>query len=272
MKAPAARLHVITATASDTALVLRRGPSAQVASLLWDRSTDRLEMGQWFKGRIYEHRADISPDGRHFVYFAGKGTHWWTAVSRAPWLTALAFFPQSDTWHGGGAFSDTGDLWLNGADAAGHPLPDGLRAASTDAFPHGTDGFHMGDMFAQTQTLRGWRHQEGRGYDAVLQKPLHAGWLLELRFVLSAPKRSLISHQYALVHPHRGLRVDMTDWEWADVWGERVQYASGGMLRAAIVQTEGALDQVRVIHDFTPMTFESRPSPYVGVGDKRGAQ
>jgi hypothetical protein len=57
------RLHVIPATGCDKALVLRRGPSGQVASLLWNRRDGSLALGQWLKGRIYEHRSICRPTG-----------------------------------------------------------------------------------------------------------------------------------------------------------------------------------------------------------------
>jgi hypothetical protein len=139
------RLHVIPATGCDKALVLRRGPSGQVASLLWDRRDGSLSLGHWLKGRIYEHRCDLSPDGRHMIVFAGKGGRYWTAISRAPWLTALHIEPQGSTWFGGGAFTRQGRVFFNGAQAP-DGLPDRLRPAPATAYPHGTEGFHEGDV------------------------------------------------------------------------------------------------------------------------------
>ena len=84
---------------------------------------DAFERGQWFRGRIYDRRSDLSPDGELLVYFAAKyirpqvGTpdalYSWTAVSRAPWLTAIALWPKTDAWWGGGLFTGPRQLWLN---------------------------------------------------------------------------------------------------------------------------------------------------------------
>jgi hypothetical protein len=87
-----------------------------VLLLTWDTATDAVTPGQWFKGRIYEHRCDLSPSGDKLVYFAAKhrgpyGT--WTAVSRPPWLTALALWPHGDAWGGGGLFETETRLRLN---------------------------------------------------------------------------------------------------------------------------------------------------------------
>ncbi len=65
-------IHAILARESDTAVVFRRGPSNKTAILKWDLLTDRFELGQWFYGSFYPYRCDISPDGRHLVYFAAE--------------------------------------------------------------------------------------------------------------------------------------------------------------------------------------------------------
>ena len=65
-----ARLHVLLAREAPYAVVIRRGPAKQVCTVGWDRSTDAFTLGQWFKGRIYERRSDLSPDGKHLIYFA----------------------------------------------------------------------------------------------------------------------------------------------------------------------------------------------------------
>jgi hypothetical protein len=90
---------VLLASHAPVGLVIRRGPSKSVATLLWDRRRDKFQLGQWFKGRIYERRSDLSPDGKYVIYFAMNGK-WhsespgsWTAISRVPYLKAVAFFP-----------------------------------------------------------------------------------------------------------------------------------------------------------------------------------
>ncbi|MEM7753198.1 MAG: hypothetical protein AAF230_07275 [Pseudomonadota bacterium] len=62
----------------------------------------------------------MSPDGSHFLYFALDG-RWgsdakgsFSAISRPPYWTALALFPQGDTWGGGGVFIDNTHYWTYG--------------------------------------------------------------------------------------------------------------------------------------------------------------
>lgn len=109
---PVIRLHLFFARDCDRAVILRQGPSTHFRMILWHRDTDRFEDGQWVKHKIYPERCSLSPDGRHFLYFALDGK-WqspargsFTAISRPPWFTALALYPEGDTWGGGGAFVD----------------------------------------------------------------------------------------------------------------------------------------------------------------------
>ena len=67
-----ARIHAILAREADKAVVFRRGPSSKTAILEWDLNADKFKLGQWFYGSFYPYRCDISPDGRHLVYFAAK--------------------------------------------------------------------------------------------------------------------------------------------------------------------------------------------------------
>ena len=117
------RLFGILARAAPVAVLFRRGPSHWVQLIKWNTKTDVFEHGQWFKGRIYERRCDLSPDGSMLIYFASKinrktvkdleYTYAWTAISRPPWVTALALWPKGDCWHGGGLFEDEKTVWLN---------------------------------------------------------------------------------------------------------------------------------------------------------------
>ena len=103
-------------------MILRRGPTRRVQLILWHTDTDTFEEGQWFYGRIYESRCDLSPDGTLFLYLAQKAmtqerlhsstTHKWTALSIPPYFTALKLWHCGDTWQDGGLFLSDHTLWL----------------------------------------------------------------------------------------------------------------------------------------------------------------
>lgn len=110
------RVYALLARDRPRAVIFRRGPSKQVLVLGWRTDNDTFYLGQWLKGRIYERRCDLSPRGQRLVYFAAKfrGSYYsWTAVSRPPYLTALALWPKADTWGGGGLFASEDELLLN---------------------------------------------------------------------------------------------------------------------------------------------------------------
>jgi len=136
-----ARLHVVMAREANKAVIVRRGPSRWVRLILWHTDTDEFEGGQWLRGRIYGERCDLSPDGSLFLYFATqhhkyaggyRGT--WTAISKPPYLTALALWPVGSTWCGGGIFIDNRTICLHHCGPAeahpNHQPPKGLRIIS----------------------------------------------------------------------------------------------------------------------------------------------
>lgn len=130
---PPCRLFMIMARHAKMAVIFRRGPSKWTQLIKWDTKTDTFEFGQWFKGRIYEKRCDLSPKGDYLIYFVSKinkktivdseYTYAWTAVSKPPWLTALALWPKGDCWHGGGLFENDSTLMLNHRPNVAKPHP-----------------------------------------------------------------------------------------------------------------------------------------------------
>lgn len=129
------RLYAILARKAPIAVVFRRGPSKQVMLLLWHTDTDSFYEGQWLKGRIYERRCDLSPSGKRLMYFAAsyKAPHRsWTAISKPPFLTAVALWSKGDAWGGGGLFKSEREIMLNHRSnettlADGFKLPRGIN-------------------------------------------------------------------------------------------------------------------------------------------------
>jgi hypothetical protein len=108
------RLFGIPATEAPVVAVLRRGPSDWFHLGRWDVEAGTFEPGAWLRGTVYPQRCDLSPDGRLFVYFTLKASASWApgptyiAVSRLPWLTALAAWGTGGTWTRGLAFVERG--------------------------------------------------------------------------------------------------------------------------------------------------------------------
>ena len=93
------------------AAVLERRPRQWWRVGRWDLLSGEYMAGAWFRGSLYPQRCDLSPDGRWLLYFARKdGADWpagetYTAVSRLPWLKALAAWEELGTYSRGAHFT-----------------------------------------------------------------------------------------------------------------------------------------------------------------------
>lgn len=274
-KTVSARVHIILARAVDTAIVIRRGPSKQTCILGWGRSTDRVQLGQWLKGRIYERRCDLSPNGRHFIYFAMNG-QWaspskgsWSAISRAPYLKALTFLPKGDCWEGGGLFFDDREYWLNdrySMHRVGHD-DSGLRR-STRAPWHETYGSECTGVYYIRLQRDGWtmKHTDANSGSALttFEKPLYGHWVL--RKIAHAGQarrqgRGCYYDEHALWNRRSDQLIDLPDWEWADLDGDRLVWVIEGRLMTGRVTDEGIVKE-KEIYDFNPLTWQSIEAPY----------
>ncbi|MGN6379718.1 MAG: hypothetical protein ACTHNU_12255 [Gaiellales bacterium] len=155
------RLHVLPARAAPVAMVLRRGPSGWFHVLRWHLDEPRIEGGAWLHGTLYPRRCDVSPDGGLLAYFAhtSRPPPWdaYHAVSKAPWLTALAAWHVGSTWTVGLGFDDDGALL--------HPYGDGWQPS------HGS---YPGEM-RPLPPLRGMGRSGFDGRDVANE--LRRGWV-----------------------------------------------------------------------------------------------
>lgn len=270
----APRIHVVLACDAPVALVIRRGPSKSVATLLWDRRRDEFRLGQWLKGRIYERRTDISPDGKYAIYFAMNGK-WsseskgsWTAISRVPYLKAIAFFPKGDCWHGGGLWTGKNTYWLN--DGYGHTIASDTTVVLRDRnyHPSGCYGGECLGVYYHRLLRDGWSLVEvnvGERKDKdIFEKNIGKGWIL--RKIAHAEAGAPVGKgcywdEHELVGPAENQIIRCPNWEWADVDGKRLVWAANGKLSAAAIRREGLADEVD-LHDFNDMTFEAIEAPY----------
>lgn len=270
-----ARVHALLASDAALGVVIRRGPSKQVCTILWNRRRDEFKVGQWLKGRIYERRCDLSPDGKYFLYFAMSGK-WdaeakgsWTAISRAPYLKALAIFPKGDCWHGGGLFTGRKSYWLN--DGCGHSVLRDTKELTRDSKfrPSEYFGGECLSVYYPRLLRDGWQLvervnlAEWKDVD-VFEKPLHQGWVLRkiAHAEVGAPAgKGCYWDEHELEHSASGERVPHPDWEWAEVDGKRLVWAQHGKLFAGRMKKEGIADESELF-DFNEMTFEPIEAPY----------
>ena len=275
---PSARTHIILARKAPVGVVFRRGPSKWVHVVKWNTDTDTFEHGQWFHGQMYPRRCDLSPSGDLLVYFCAKWsgrrieeaeqmlekkkagaltydlrlllkrrpkarteyTYAWTAVSKPPYLTALASRPQADRWHGGGLFTGIESKLFNHKPLVAIPHRDHLPVAyesqpNPDAC--GEDDLYIPCAFSETDG-RSFRIGS-TGTSGTALRPTSPR--SERRFRGQNPKIKLVMNRsismfkykedYSVVSGSHevAVRADWADWDYSG----RLLFARNGRLFVA---------------------------------------
>ncbi len=270
------RIHVLLAKEAKSAVVIRRGPAGTSAVIGWNRTDDSFQVGQWVRARIYEHRCDLSPDGKWFIYFALSG-RWnsetegaYTAISIAPYLKAVTLFPDGNTWTGGGFFQDNKTYWLNGGFGGKIPVREDrqLKRSSIGPATQLREGYSWADRiyFFRLQSC-GWKLEIGSPKEegiTVFEKEMENGWALR-KFVhegrASQEGKGSMWEEHELRHARSGLMIPGEDWEWADVDRSRVVWASKGCINASKLSETG-LRNPTLLNDFNGMKFQPLVAPY----------
>jgi len=266
------RLHVLLAT--DSAVVMRRGPSRWWHVLRWRLDPPGVEAGAWFGGRLYPRRCAVSPDGTLLGYYAlaGKPSPWdsYLAVSKVPWLHALAAWHWGSTWHWGCEFLPdgrfcTGEAEPTAPDSGSYPAGLAPRPPLPAVDHH--DLWRLRDV--QAELRRGWV-QDPRGADVLPGSPL----------VLRRPQPGNGGAALTLVHgghdfaghgiegahiryvlEQNGSRAELPEAGWAD-WDRRgrVLVATvSGELRIAAATPSGL--EPLWSHDLSQLGPEPAPAP-----------
>lgn len=269
---PPPRLFALLAHDAPGAVVFRRGPGRVVCSVGWDRATDTFRVGQWLKGRIDVHASDLSHDGAHMICavtdYRRRPCSTWTALSRAPWLTAIGFWPTG--WGSGGVFHSATTFALvtgefrrppNPQPAAPgelprHRVPPGLRRVRSLS----PCCLIPGRSVYEERLLRDGWNRERRSW---FSRPAGRGWILRKRRAPYRRNVALDREEHELLHPARGPSLDCSEWDWAEVDAprDRLVWAAGGCIRAGRTGEEG-MEEERILHDFGPMQFEEIRAPY----------
>jgi hypothetical protein len=232
-------------------------------------------LGQWLKGRIYERRSDLSPDGQFFLYFAMNGKPEtetegsWTAISRAPYLKALALFSKGDCWHGGGLWTGSNTYWLN--DGRGHTaLRDETTLRRDEHFQPTEDfGGECPGVYFHRLIRDGWsltEHEQVARWKEryIFERSISGGWVLRKiahAEVESPPGKGCYWDEHELIHAESNTTLRRSEWEWADLDGDRLVWASEGKLFAGRLTAEGPWDE-RLLFDFNEMSFSPIEAPY----------
>lgn len=263
-----ARLYVLYSKQSNTAVILRKGPSKWTLSLGWDLKYDTFAKGQWLAGKIYNNKCDISPDGKHWIYFAYKKDPY-TVVAKVPYLKALHYLEDNTTWFGGGYFIDSHHVNLQ----TGPKLPqereiNGLKISHISHNP-----LSQNSILVNYLKRNDWKIIELKRWDegSVFRLGIYKQWELRLIAAHGTGRRddgAMQLQSYELIHIKSSMKIDVSTWEWADYdpLNDRVIWAEMGKIMTAklIVLDDGkpALSEEKCLLDTNDMQFEELIAPY----------
>lgn len=225
---------------------------------------------------MYERRCDLSPDGRHLIYFAMNG-RWksemlgsWTAVSKAPYVKVLGLWPKGDCWHGGGLFITNDTFWLNGGSCARGITWEapGLAHQYECPWPRGP-GYECPAVYYVRLQRDGWtlhdRRPDGRGGRvAHFSRRIDEHWSLHKyahETVDHPVGRGCYFDEHMKYNESRQEGTVHSEWEWADVDGQRIVWASQGVLFSGHLARNGMAD-TRQLFDARTVTYERIQAPY----------
>lgn len=257
------RLHVIIAQESPVAAVIRRGKSSLFALIKWNMDTDEFVIGQWFKGRIYPLRSDLSHDGKYLIYFAAKFARLgdkmsWTAVSELPYWTARDIYFGDSAWNGGGLFLKNRMYWYNKTWYSKLNM-EGKKSTleMTCEFPFEENyGGECPGVYFPKLMKYGWTMP----VEDVFWKKLPNGWTMVKKF--SYKDKRGYCEENSLINPGADILLDKR-WDWTDwdPFNDRLIWVDRGCIFAAKLSEAGLGDE-KILYDFNDMEFQEVSSPY----------
>lgn len=272
---PVCRLFVLLARDAPLGVVFRQGPRQLTQLLLWHTNTDTFEPGDRIVGHLSPERGDLSPDGKLLIYVAANytmGHHnkglppHWTALSRPPYLTPLALWPNDEPYYLGGLFTAHGAIEIN---LAPYALEDWRE--HKPSFPAGAPP--AGFVFE-------YENLPWTPSNQLFTRLMRSGWsqvparqqseTVDIAFVKAHPTKPLSlvlgrgsgnSQTYTVHHEAGNAKTKLVGAVWAD-WDQRgrLVYSLDGKLFTAELDFPGKL-QPSEIADFTTTARRRPPTP-----------
>ncbi|ESQ90459.1 hypothetical protein [Asticcacaulis benevestitus] len=264
------RLFVLIARDARVGVIFRHGPKKHTRMIRWDLSQDRFDAGQWFKGSIFDHFSDVSPNGDFVIYYASKHTGdppAWTAISQPPYFTALAVWPQAHTSSGGGLLMTDGQVMLNHL-LAETALLQGFKLRKGMTVERRNWEAHSGKDLYHTRLLRdGWRLlDDSRGFIVSKKNwPLYEKTsLFDVRLWMQLSRRAGVDAlNFEVILPTGEVWLKGPNFDWADFDhnGDLLISIEGKLWRVLNSEIGLTNSQARLVADFSDMQFEPIKAP-----------
>ena len=266
------RLNVLLAGDSPAAVVICRHKSNRTAIIGWNRKTDTFEVTQWLKGRLYPYRSDISPDGKHWVYFAmSEKNKTYSVLARVPYLKALDFYSKTDAWNGGGLFLSNGSYWLNEGGDSHRPERQTSGLIVRDQWPDEGKRQWGEDPLIYFRRLKrdGWtdhgftKVERFDGYQRFSKQCNHTYDLIKVFHCGTNHPigKGPYYETHELYNRETKETTEYPDWEWADTDRERLLWADKGRICGCRISRK-TLGEAKELFDTTPLQFRLMEAPY----------
>jgi hypothetical protein len=283
---PSTRIFGVMARNAPRVVLIRRGPSRQVLLLTWNTATHEFHAGQWFKGRIYEERCDLSPSGEKFIYLAAHHKappYAWTAVSRPPYLSALVMWPNLGTWGGGGLFEGERLIALNShcglAPSEGFAVPADIKVVPIGRWMGRgeddpirsvrmkRDGWHLVDEGACTEHRFGERYKWEYTRPERWHKRLDSLTLERRLLGVGEQDGPWLARDHRVLDAQGELVLDLGRSDWAD-WShsDELLFARAGQVGRCVRFGGTRMKEPEALLDLRAMRFEPVPPPREALG------
>lgn len=265
-------LYCLIARKSSKAVIFRRGPSNQTCLISWDRSTDRFEVGQWFKGRVYPDRSDISADGCWLLVFMGNFRTpfaTWTVLSKPPYFSAVALWAKGDAWGGGGKFLGDNEIVLSRDDGA--LITRGRLPGNFKAHPWSEElSKRLAAAYAKDERI--WTGTPGQYSGPYLRNGNGA----QLTMSFNYSRRRGSGRDFHFLRGEHSVALEGADWAEFDDNGDLLFSRGGGLYRLGLVRFskvtsfEALLGEAKLLADFSGLTFQPVAAPYPAMSARAG--
>jgi hypothetical protein len=273
---PPPGLYGILARKAPCGVIIRRGPTKWCRLSLWHTDTDTFEHGQWFKGKIIPPRCDLSPDGRLLIYFATKYTGYtlsrdtpyatsWIAISKPPYLTALALWNIGSTYGVGGLFKDNRTVQLpfypRHFDTHPNHSLKGSKLRLTTAPPVPMHFYRM--------ERDGWLRQADDDASSDKIHPLSQSRISWHKYAPASPfylilERRVVGYHvtftYLIANDDAQTLVALDNFTWVD-WDQRGRLVGAQAGRILALNPENPQHDQQLLADFADQEPDPQPAP-----------
>lgn len=172
----------------------------------------------------------------------------------------------------GGLFLSNNSFWLN--DRYFNPsrkLSQSSEVTRDDSYvPEGELGAEDTGVYYRRLIRDGWsltsQKEKGKwNSETIFQKTIPKGWVLRkiAHEQVDSPKgKGCYWDEHELINIKSETKLTYRDWEWADLDGKTIVWASKGCMYRASIKSHTEIGTPKLLYDFNQLKFEEIQAPY----------